>query len=172
MNLACRHNSSMPKQDKMPLAVAEVKKRAFASIVLDPGNKKTREEICEELGITTSQYDDWSSDKNLWLWGGAEVWRMQEQARLLLQRHQVTAVETLVDVMRTSNNDLARVRAAEGIMEKQPYHSSHADQENAEAVAKLLSSRSPTFHIENISVTNVHQRESEPILVDAEIIDD
>lgn len=131
------------------------RQQQFALLLLDMETQRTRAEICEECGISERTYDRWSSDPAVLKLGGESAIRLDAATRRYAYEHRGTAMRTIVQVMETSRNDIARVRAAELMFqwgEEAAASEEPSTQSNGDELAKLLSSSRPTFIFGNATM--------------------
>jgi hypothetical protein len=161
----------MAKRRRMSPAEAAIKKRLFADLILDTRTRRTKEEICDELGITEAIYYKWSKDPDMVEWAGIETWRYSEGAKHYVRAHQSVALRTLVDIMENSPNDMARVRAAETFLSSAEGVAETKQDSTTDDVVKLLTSRQPALFIGNVNFLQQPQLVERPQyeIVEAEV---
>lgn len=124
-----------------------LRKRLFARTVLSEPHL-TKDEICRRVGIGTKTYSKWVRDKGLLREVGQDGDVVTEQTRHFAYQHRGRALNTLLDVMDNSRNDLARVRAAELLLQLGET-AANVDRldvtDHGQDISFFLSQQGPTF---------------------------
>lgn len=129
------------------------KKKLLASYLIDPQNTMTVKQICKAVGISQATYYKWTKDAVSLVNGVASNSDLITLAtREALYRLRIDAVNALGDVVNSKVNPLARVRAAELILQLSNEELSKDEKGNDESqtLADLLASRGSTFVTVNV----------------------
>jgi transposase len=132
------------------------RKLQFWNLVYDIKANLKPAQICEKLGISKATYYRWmnepSAAKEAVLLQGNLV---AERTRQAAYQHRAEVIDTLLDVMTKSRNDLARVRAAEIMFEigEDARREEGAVTEDKSELADLLQNRASTI-INNTLIVN------------------
>lgn len=139
-----------PAKRRMGKLQRRLLQQQFVDLLLNLELKLSRLDICERLGISESTYQRWSTDPEVLKLAALDGSRIGHATRAYAYEHRGTALKTLVSVMESSRNDVARVRAAE-LMYQWGNEAAESEQppdtDAAAEVATLLANRGPTFII-------------------------
>lgn len=144
------------RRGRMGEAERRHRQKMFITMLLDVERMHSREEICRACGISERTYDRWANDPEVMAAGGISAHQVSLATANFAFQHRGTAMSTLVKVMTSSKNDIAKVRAAELMYqwgeEALKAQQAQSSGEDAADVARLLSGQGPTFIIANANM--------------------
>lgn len=151
----------------------ELKQRLFIKMLYDMGRYRTKAEICQEVGISPDTYNRWKSDVGMRRLYEVEQFRVDGAVKEKVNLNQTTALDTLVDVMDNSRNDMARVKASELMLtlgQAMARSDSAQDEADSKDVARIIS-QGPTLIVANAGMLIDIQRKVNASRV-VEVFDD